>query len=474
MSDNSIQNDQIVNERRERPNRIAMVALFGICLLMSLELPLDTTTRSPISLTAHAVVSIVMIISFLFFFTSETIHRYFRPPSYLTAHRVAATLCLISFVVSTTFIYFKLPLLTAGVFPGSLSFWMAILFFIALFVFQISIRRAGFPSTVLFTAIAAYLFLLYYHFTQLPYSEAINDQYSLVFNVIDRFVIGLDPYQVYDTTNDRPFTVLPGNWLVYFFPKIFAFDPRWIGGISFIFSTLLIYLASPKQKKHLTSYCLSIFILCPSLLAGDKFQTGLLSLAIALLYFFISKQLNLLALAVLAWSLSISFFSWLLIPFVFALLLAKQKIRYSIVYLSILIFYTVLFLGPFAYAYPDSFYYCVMGYWLENYFWNGVNLSYFLLPYIGGIGLYFLQIFFFLTVFTQYLKSRIGYSTCFIYFSIYALFFTLVNRVVEAYIYPLILMAAIIGFVQSTEAEAFRPRINIFKSSAIKNSDAEK
>jgi hypothetical protein len=318
---------------------------------------------------------------------------------------------------------------------------------------------------LLLIALACFLVLFAFLIKSVPPDSIQNHTYSLFDEAIERFFSGSDPYQIYDTVNDSPFSYLPGYWLGFILRQPLNLDSRWLNGLAYFISVILIYWGVPKNRRHLASYCLSLFLLMPYLLTDQSIQAGLLPLGIGLTYFLFARRYFLLASACLGLSLTISFFSWLLVPFLIVYLLRENPLRYGWIYLLISGLYAAGILVPFDFMYPESFRYSNVDYWFDAFSTDGFNLSLWLVPLIGEYGLYFLQGFFFIILFTHYLRNECSLAKCYGYAASYAAFFLITNRHVESYQFPLILLLAIISL--ATEADPFgKAPIKIHRSPA--------
>ncbi len=411
---------------------------------------------------ARAVIAVLLIGLHLAFLSSERLAYFLPLPASFTTHRIAIFCCFLSFLISSTLLMIRLSQLEPGqISLDSMTLWMAAAFFILLFVIQIVIPRPSFPSIILIISLSAYLVLTYFHINAIGLETDSRQPFTLYYEAIDRFFIGLNPYQVYDSAGNRPFTVLPGHWLSYVIFRFLKLDPRWLGGFAQLLAVSLVYAAIPKPRKHLAAYLLSLYILAPYQISVEALYTGILPLTIGLIFFLIARKYYLLGVAALGWSISLSLYSWLLIPFVLGFLFKKQPKKYWLVYLVIGTLFGSMQLLPFGMRFQDTFLYCTLTYWLDTFFWNGFNISYWLVPIIGGNGLYFLQAFFFVVLFNQYLKSKMSLSTSLMYASTYSLFFLITNRVVENYLFPLIFLQAIMGFAVLDESELEKAPIKI-------------
>ena len=461
----------IINERREQPSQASIFLAFCICLAISLG---SVATHNPtfeetsffIGIV-RAIVAMLLIGLHLLFISSERLTYFIPLPINFTTHRIAIFGCFVSFLVSATFLMLRLNELEPDQLNlDSSTLWLATTFFIILFVVQIMIQRPGYPSTILLMSIGGFLFLNYFHINAISLESDTRQPFSLYYEAIDRFFIGLDPYQVYDSAGSRPFTVLPGHWLSYVLFRFLNLDPRWLGSLAQLASVCLIYTAIPKKRKHITAYLLSLYLLSPYQISVEASYTGILPLVISLIFFLFCRGYYLLGVAALGWSVSLSLYSCLLVPFALGFLLKKQPFKYWIIYLALGILFGTMQLLPFGMRFQDTFLYCTVSYWLDTFFWNGFNISYWLVPIIGGYGLYFLQIFFFLVLFVQYLKSDMSLSTSLVYASTYSLFFLITNRVVENYLFPLIFLQALMGFVVFDESKSAKATIKIHRPTA--------
>jgi len=464
----------IIDEKRERPGLIPVILVFclGLALSIGFELMLnDSFVDKPEYLaTIQAVFALIIIGLTVVLLSSERLVIFTRLPSLFSIHRIAVSFCIISFIISTVYVSIK----SSSPIPGNGglgfgTFELALGFFIMLFIINLLIRRPGHPLTILFISIAGYSALTFYCLRSFPLTGEDGTPFSLFYSAIDWILAGFDPFHVYDSVHKRPFTYLPGHWLSYFPSKFLDFDPRWISGTATIASALFVYLAAPKKRKHMASYCLSLYLLTPYLFTGQSHYTGLLPFAMGLMAFLFARQYYLLGSVVLGLRMTMSLFPWLLIPFILVFLFKERPINFWGACVFIIGMVCALVLVPFQIKSPGLFFYCTFEYWLEFYSWNGFNVSAWLVPLIGGTGLYFLQFFFFVVLFYHFIKSDKSLAACYSNTTLYSLFFITLNRITGTHLFPIIILLAIIGLIFSDDYETTQPLIKYHRTPAGKS-----
>ncbi|MBU2515253.1 hypothetical protein KJ966_28380 [bacterium] len=91
------------------------------------------------------------------------------------------------------------------------------------------------PFLVLLLGLVLYGVLVYLEIISIPWLYSSESNFIGAMEAIDRFFIGLDPYQIFDESTDGPFTQLPGFWLLFLPAWLLEFDPRWMNKIAFFY-----------------------------------------------------------------------------------------------------------------------------------------------------------------------------------------------------------------------------------------------
>ncbi|MBU2510820.1 hypothetical protein KJ966_05765 [bacterium] len=367
-------------------------------------------------------------------------------PLGLDSVRTSIVICFALFFLNFLLLEFRineLPFIS----PLAQNRLILILLMVSVFLLVIEFVFAWsrFSYLVLLLGIVAYGTLVWLEILKIPWLFSTENNYIGAMDAIGRFFIGLDPYQVFDESTDGPFTQLPGFWLQFFPAWLMEYDPRWINKIAFILSLLLVFLSTEKPQKLPVAHLLCVFMLIPFNISDNSTYLGSLAFASALTYFFFAKRLYLLGAAAIGWSLTISLYFWLIIPFALVFLFRKQPFLLWLLETVIVALFASTLLVSFWWMYPESFLYCTVEVWGDTVMRNGFNIAFMMEQLVGRYGMIFLQVVSFLAFFMSFLKSQKSLSGFLIYSGLFAYLCVILNHVVNNYIFPVICLMIIAG-----------------------------
>jgi len=225
-----------------------------------------------------------------------------------------------------------------------------------------------------------------------------------------------------------------------------------------------VFISTEKSQKLTAAHRLSIFMLIPFNLADNSTYLGSLTFASALTYYFFAKRYYLLGAATVGWSLTISLYFWLIVPFALIFLFKKQPFFLWILETIIIGLFASSLLVSFWWMFPESFLYCTFEVWGDTVMRNGFNIAFLMELLVGRYGMLFLQVVLFFVFLLSFLRSRKSLSAFLIYSAFFAYLCIILNHVVNNYVFPVICLMIIAGITTErlpvSDSESGEPRGN--------------
>ncbi len=434
----------LIKPARTEENGIITIAVTAICLMgLLFGFGNLVTTAFPAGLdqmdqqVINSISAVLLLFIFLILASSEKLAERIRIPLGLDSVRTPIVISVTLFTLCFLLLQYRIDQFPfIGLYAEGRIGWALLVILVLLLIAEFFFAWSRFPFLVLMLGLTAYGLLVFLEISSIPWIHSTESNYISIIEAIDRFYIGLDPYQVFDKSTGGPFTQLPGFWLLFFPAWLKEFDPRWINKITFLLSAILIYFGTVKSQKLFAAHLLSVFMLIPFNVFDNSTYLGILTFATALVYFFFAKRYYLLGAAAIGWSLTISLFFWLIVPFALVYLFKKQPFFLWLLNIIITALFASALLVSFWWLYPESFLYCTVEVWGDTVMRNGFNIAFLLELLVGRYGMIFLQVVSFLIFFLSFLRSQKTLSTFFIYSVFFAYLCVILNHVVNNYVFP--------------------------------------
>lgn len=379
----------------------------------------------------------------------------FKIPSFLviSVDRLAIVFCVINTLLNLGLIWDQISPQLPSTELTTLGAVTVVVMLLVLLVSSLWIREVNSPTIIFYLSLVITVLLAYLWIRGIPSEALYGKGSSRVSELLDRFLIGAEPYLVIDTRLSDLFSLLPGFWFFLFPGWFLEVDLRWIHLLGSVLAGHLVFWGMRSGKERVSGYYLAVFMLTPFMVIGSDLYVGIILFVTALFSFFLYRRLYLFAAAVLGWGLASFLLLWLLVPFILVFVKREQKLLPWVFQLLVMILFTGLLMGPFWDSYSTILDLPTAGYWEDSVFWNSLNFGFLLEDLIGQYGLYFMQITGFIVLYSSYLRSSRSLSMSLLFVAITSFLLSILNRVVEPWYFIYIIFLLIVASTVHTGNE---------------------
>lgn len=426
---------------KEKSAIIRLLLLYILGILISIDISTDKVILHQALLALFSVVFLVLLggIALPYKFAVTIIG-----PVTLTPFRLAAFLCMAGTIVLSFLLFREIEVhnrLADSVLRNRLAFLLLVFFF--LFLIQLVLDWSEFPLTLLAGSIAAVLSFLILRNDLAAWGEMRSHHLRIITEAIDRFYIGLNPYQRYASFDYLPLTVLPGMLLSYAPLKLLDIDPRLFDMVLFTAGSVFIYLAAGKNRRGETACLLSVFIFSPVFVLSSNSTLGPAVLTFGLMLFFLGRERYFWGAVCFGWGIAVTPFFLVLLPFLLVHFLKRRPFIPSLFFTAVVFLVAGATLLPFIQKDMEMFLDSVLLFRMQHFVLESYNVAFWLKQFMGKYGLFFLQVVSFFAFFIGYLKKEKTLATCLFYVTFLTFILVVLNHVVLHMFFPFIIVLLI-------------------------------
>lgn len=288
------------------------------------------------------------------------------------------------------------------------------------------------------------------------YSFPINVRRSDLLPVIsagnESLLAGVNPYHLYTFPNEKDLlTYLPGTWLPFLPFTMLGIDLRIANILFTVAATLCVYLASHSRYRREVVGLFGLLLMCPYLQYRHEIYIQPHWLSLAVCFLLLQRRRVLGAAAAFGWSMAVSQFSWILLPFLLLYVFRRFGLRRAAEALIVAGLVFAVIVGPFLSWSVQAFTYSVLTHWAELpvVIVRSMNLSYWVTRFLPISALQPAQAIV-VGALLLYCVLRVKFTSladCFQWMSISLLSFILLNRLVWGYLYLSLAFVMILSVV---------------------------
>ena len=227
------------------------------------------------------------------------------------------------------------------------------------------------PVYLLYWLLAAYLLVGLVSIVWFPLNPKRSDMLPLIIEAGHTFLNGQSPYRVYPLVSGAiELTYLPGTWLTYLPAVALELDVRLMSLLYVVGTALILYWGCLASERSKILILISVFVLNPYLQYRHEIYLAPYWCVMAASLVAFRKNRPLWGVFFFGLSITMSQFSWIMLPFLGLYLYRNFGIRLLALAGGIIGLVVALLVGPFIAWTPQTFISGVLTHWNEA---TGVN-----------------------------------------------------------------------------------------------------